>query len=130
MGAGETKRGLIGRLRAGLALAALDYIEPSLVVMDEFQRFREVLEHSYKPGTIESQLLGDNARVLLLSATPYKLFSLSCEDPEKNYRDFIKVLAFLYKVDMERDKASGSRALGEARMEVQALRKLLAERRR
>ena len=124
VGAGETKRGLIGRLRAGLALAALDYIEPSLVVMDEFQRFREVLEHSYKPGTIESQLLGDNARVLLLSATPYKLFSLSCEDPEKNYRDFIKVLAFLYKVDMERDKASA--AHGELQ-ELQAIHALFRE---
>jgi hypothetical protein len=37
------------------------------------------------------------ARVLLLSATPYKMYTLSHEsDEEEHYRDFLETLRFLF----------------------------------
>jgi energy-coupling factor transporter ATP-binding protein EcfA2 len=63
---------LVGRLRQALAKASVDALEPDLVILDEFQKFRELLAD---PDTSETAELAhamfsyDSARVLLLSAT-------------------------------------------------------------
>ena len=61
-----------------LARAAVRALEPDLVILDEFQRFRNLLDVT--TGDEAAELAHDfftqsDAHVLLLSATPYKPFT-------------------------------------------------------
>jgi hypothetical protein len=93
--------GTIGRLRRALAKASLQALEPDLIILDEFQRFRDLLQ---PPEASEAaQLAHDlfsykDARVLLLSATPYKPFTRASEE-EDHHRDFMQTIAFLANHD-------------------------------
>ena len=95
----ETAREIVGGLRQMLARAAAAALEPDLVILDEFQRFRDLLD----PRTGEAAELADyffrqpDAHVLLLSATPYKPFTFAEEAPPDggHYADFLKTLEFL-----------------------------------
>lgn len=96
----DRARGLTGDLRAALAKSGVDTLEPDLVILDEFQRFRHLLD--VNEGGEAAQLAHalfnhGRAKVLLLSATPYKPFSLAEEsrDGDDHYADLIKTLAFL-----------------------------------
>ena len=100
--AGQHKaaRRIIGSLRRMLARAAVHALEPDLVILDEFQRFRDLLD--VKTGGEAAELAHDlftqsDARVLLLSATPYKPFTYAEETAEGggHYEDFLKTLGFL-----------------------------------
>ena len=73
-------RQIVGGLRRMLARAAVEALEPDLVILDEFQRFRDLLD--VKTGGEAAELAHEffnqsDARVLLLSATPYKPFTYS-----------------------------------------------------
>ena len=86
---------LIGEMRKALALASLDYLAPDLVIMDEFQRFKQVLKQSRDSDSLEAKLLSNSkAKVLILSATPYKMFTLQHET-EDHHKDFLDTFAFL-----------------------------------
>jgi hypothetical protein len=95
----DTARALTGKLRTALATAGVEVLEPNLIILDEFQRFRELLD----PGASEAAELAHHlfrypkARVLLLSATPYKPFTFAEESSsgEHHYEDFRRVLRFL-----------------------------------
>jgi hypothetical protein len=96
----ERASDLIGRFRTELARASVHALEPDLIVLDEFQRFRDLLDPA---STSESADLArtlfefGDARVLLLSATPIKAFTLA-EDAaagEDHERDLRKILDFL-----------------------------------
>ena len=74
--------------------------KPDLVILDEFQRFRHLLDR--QDGGPAAELAHDlfdhsDARVLLLSATPYKPFTYSEErlDGDDHQRDFLATLRFL-----------------------------------
>ena len=91
---------IVGALRRMLARAAVRALEPDLVILDEFQRFRTLLD--VKTGGEAAELAHDfftqsDAHVLLLSATPYKPFTYAEETAEGagHYEDFLKTLAFL-----------------------------------
>jgi len=91
---------LIGQLRSILARAGVRTLEPDLVILDEFQRFRHLLDVEQGGESAElARHLFDygQARVLLLSATPYKPFTLAEEAArgEDHHRDFRDVLRFL-----------------------------------
>ncbi len=93
-------RGIVGSLRRMLARAAVQALEPDLVILDEFQRFRDLLD--VKTGGEAAELAHafftqSDARVLLLSATPYKPFTYAEEtgDGGGHYEDFLKTLEFL-----------------------------------
>jgi hypothetical protein len=91
---------LIGELRGLLAASCLEALEPDLIILDEFQRFRTLLHGSDETANLARGLFeytdGETrARVLLLSATPYKMFSLADEDEDNHYRDFLETLVFL-----------------------------------
>lgn len=91
---------LIGSLRATLARASVDTLEPDLIILDEFQRFRHLLDPSNGgPAAELAHVLFEygEARVLLLSATPYKPFTYAEEsvDGDDHYRDFLRTLEFL-----------------------------------
>src|SRR5690606_4017336 len=90
---------LIGALRSLLAHVAVDQLEPDLVVLDEFQNFSALLRaEADDDGAQLARAVFDHprARVLLLSATPYKMYTLP-EEPggEDHYRDFTHTVSFL-----------------------------------
>ena len=93
-------RKVVGDLRRMLARAAVQALEPDLVILDEFQRFKDLLD--VKTGGEAAELADDffrqeDARVLLLSATPYKPFTYAEEAATgtDHYADFLKTLEFL-----------------------------------
>lgn len=93
-------RVLIGELRGSLARASIELLEPDLIILDEFQRFRGLVdvEDVSEAAELAQQLFGyRDAKVLLLSATPYKPYTLPEESAagEEHYRDFLGLLQFL-----------------------------------
>ena len=90
----------VSKLRRLLAHACLDALEPDLVVLDEFQRFRELLNPNTTSGELAQRLFEyedshTQVRTLLLSATPYKMYTLSHEADDDHYRDFLQTVDFL-----------------------------------
>ncbi len=86
---------LIGQLRGDLARAGVQTLEPDLVIVDEFQRFRDLLDPTTPAGELAHHLFDyEAARVLLLSATPYKPFTYGEEREECHERDFLATLGF------------------------------------
>ena len=97
---GRQRRQFISKLRRLLAHACLDALEPDLVVLDEFQRFRSLLDAQTESGELAKRLFEyedrhTKVRTLLLSATPYKMYTLSHESDEDHYRDFLQTVRFL-----------------------------------
>jgi hypothetical protein len=89
----------IGELRRLLARVCLATLEPDLIILDEFQRFKHLLEEKSEAGELARDLFdseaGQGARVLLLSATPYRGLSLHHETDDDHYGDFLALLRFL-----------------------------------
>ena len=94
----ELRYNLIGTLRSKLASVCLDALEPDLVILDEFQRFKYLLDGEDEASMLANALFAyPDVRVLLLSATPYKMFTLDQEhDEDDHYPDFIRTLNFLF----------------------------------
>lgn len=62
----------------------------------EFQRFKHIFDDTDPAGELARQLFDyDDVRVVLLSATPYKMYTLSDEQGEDHYADFLSTLSFL-----------------------------------
>ena len=94
----STHHNLIAKLRAALAKAGVETLEPDLIILDEFQRFRHLLdENSGEAAELAHALFNfSDAKVLLLSATPYKPFTNAESDgDESHYEDFMATLGFL-----------------------------------
>lgn len=90
------RRHLIGQLRHVLAEAGVETLQPDLIILDEFQRFRMLLDQGNPAGELAHFLFEyPNAKVLLLSATPYKPFTYAEERDEDHARDFMQTLGFL-----------------------------------
>jgi Helicase conserved C-terminal domain len=89
----------IGELRRLLARVCLATLEPDLIILDEFQRFKHLLEEDSEAGELARDLFeseaGQGSRVLLLSATPYRGLSLHHETDDDHYGDFLALLGFL-----------------------------------
>ena len=103
---------MVGRLRGTLASVCIEALEPDLIILDEFQRFRDLLDSSSPAARLTRQILdfqykqdapeaGLRARVLLLSATPYKMLTLYDDEGEDHYSDFLRTCAFLCEDDDE-----------------------------
>ena len=102
---------LIGKLRRLFAEISVGRLNPDLVIMDEFQRFRFLIENQDMDSklltdrflTDKSEDVQDLVRVLLLSATPYKLYSTPEEIQESgedsHYAEFMSVMKFLLEND-------------------------------
>ncbi|XYI02551.1 DEAD/DEAH box helicase [Sorangium sp. So ce1128] len=87
---------LVGDLRHRLAATCLHALEPDLVILDEFQRFRDLLDGGDEAATLARDLFSyPGVRVLLLSATPYKMLALDHEREDDHYPDFLRTLGFL-----------------------------------
>jgi hypothetical protein len=95
---------LTGTLRSLLARASVAALEPDLIILDEFQRFSHLLdiEKGGEAAELAHDLFEwDEARTLLLSATPYKPFTLVEEDAEgeDHYSSLMATLSFLCSGD-------------------------------
>jgi len=103
---------IIGELRRILAKICVKALSPNLIILDEFQRFAELLhDHDAElaPEKAAAAELaralfcyegddGSKARLLLLSATPYRMLTLNSDDPEEgdHYVDFLRTMRFLF----------------------------------
>ncbi len=105
----ELRYNLIGKLRSKLASECLFALEPDLVILDEFQRFKHLLDGDDDASKLATALFEyPDVRVLLLSATPYKMFTLDQEtDEDDHYPDFIRTLNFLFNDSDDVDKVQG-----------------------
>ncbi|PQO29010.1 DEAD/DEAH box helicase [Blastopirellula marina] len=106
---GRQRNKLIGDLRRLLAETCLHWLEPDLIILDEFQRFKHLMQGDSVDASEAAQLAehlfsfqqasddaATAARVLLLSATPYKMYTQNREtDSEDHYQDFQTTLDFL-----------------------------------
>lgn len=82
----------------------LSALEPNLVILDEFQRFKQLLDSENEVASLANALFKQtDVRVILLSATPYKMYTLDQESEEDDhYSDFIFMLKFLLNNDAEK----------------------------
>lgn len=91
---------LVVALRRVLIDACLGYLDADLFILDEFQRFRSLIDPNNEDE--ESKIARrvfqqDQSKVLLLSATPFKAFTgdLDHANGEDHFRDFRTVFSFL-----------------------------------
>jgi len=101
---------LIRALRNALKSVCIDYLEADLYILDEFQRFRELIDESSvsEAAEVAKLIFGrPDTKVLLLSATPFKAFNNGSDtgNGDDHYREFRTVLSFL----MENDPATLTR---------------------
>lgn len=100
----ESSNSILKRLRVMFAQISVGMLKPDLVIMDEFQRFKYLIDSDAEET--ENGMLAKTffktpkLKVLLLSATPYKLYSTIEEiedsnDPDEYYKEFIQVIDFL-----------------------------------
>lgn len=101
---------VIGKLRVLFAKISLDKLEPDLVIMDEFQRFKYLInsDPESETGMLANKFFNSaKVRMLLLSATPYKMYSTLEEIDEnqvdEHYSEFFDVMNFLNISQNEKD---------------------------
>lgn len=95
---------IVGELRSTLAEVCVESLEPDLVILDEFQRFSDLLHGDDDASRLARRLFAyrdervaqGDVRVLLLSATPYRMFT-SADEPggDGHYADLIQTIRFL-----------------------------------
>lgn len=107
----SARNALISKLRGKLSHACVDALQPDLIIMDEFQRFPDLLHGDSDAAHLARELFnygqgGDSpARTLLLSATPYRMLTLQGDAAEDgdHYSDFLETLNFLFGQARGRD---------------------------
>ena len=105
---------LIAHLRNALAASAIEELQPDLVIFDEFQRFQDLLERTddVAEQRVIGRLRGDEGdnppALLLLSATPYRLYSRRAEEgrPNAHRAEFFQLLRFLHGGTRQAEEAS------------------------
>jgi Helicase conserved C-terminal domain len=113
---------VVGELREILAGTCVRSLEPDLIILDEFQRFKHLLEGTDDSGRLARELFEysdetSEARVLLLSATPYKMYTLTDEaSDDDHYVDFLRTLRFLLANESRTEELD--QVLGEYRREM------------
>lgn len=101
-------------LRKMFAEISIELMDPDLVIMDEFQRFPELIKND---NYSETALLAnkffnakkrdnEKIKILLLSATPYKLYSTLEEIYENNqdehFKEFLQVMEFIFENNIDK----------------------------
>lgn len=93
-------------LRRALVECCIDYVDADLFILDEFQRFRALIdqtEESEEAKIAKNIFSRSCARILLLSATPFKAFTGADDEEtgEAHDRELLKVLSFLSRNDID-----------------------------
>ncbi len=92
---------MVGRLRKLMVDTCLSLLDADLFIMDEFQRYSQLIETKgqSEQTTIAQKVFGQSkAKVLMLSATPFKAYTNRYDERmgEQHYEEFVRVLQFLY----------------------------------
>jgi hypothetical protein len=104
----EGCRHLSRLLRECFVDCCLRYVNADLYILDEFQRFRDLIDEDSESEQSEIArrifTQGKKTRVLMLSATPFKAFTGQddAELGEDHYKDFRRVLKFLLSHEEDR----------------------------
>ena len=110
---------IIRKLRLLFSNISIESLKPDLVIMDEFQRYKFLI-NSNKNEQTELQLLAEkffksktDLKILLLSATPYKMYSTLDEiietdvnghNTDEHYEEFENVMKFLFNKNKDENK--------------------------
>lgn len=105
---------LIGELRYVLATTCIYALKPDIIILDEFQRFKSLLKDDDPMSKLAQDMFNykdpDKAvptKVLLLSATPYKMYTMHHESEEEDhYKDFLTTLSFLFNSEERTEEFS------------------------
>lgn len=92
---------LVRELKDTLSEVCVEYIDADIYILDEFQRFKDLVNRESKSeaAKIARRIFEkDKARILLLSATPFKAYTgdSSWESGEAHYKEFRTILSFLF----------------------------------
>jgi len=105
----EGPKKLLGTLRALLTEVCLTFIEADLFILDEFQKFKDLIavkeSHKSDASIIANRVFNiPKAKVLLLSATPFKPYTTTTEAAfdEDHHKEFKDVLNFLFNNDQDK----------------------------
>lgn len=102
----EQQKELIGEVRRIMAIVGIAALRPDLVVLDEFQRFKDLLqperedfaaELAHRLFDYEDPETGRATRTLLLSATPYRMYTTADQIDGDHYEDFLATCSFLFQ---------------------------------
>ncbi len=112
----DGQREVIKLLRVVLAKTGLGRVRPDLVILDEFQRYRDILGPEGPSAIARWMLRRDGPAVLLLSATPYRMYGDGGADlwdaGTSHHADFYGLVEWLF---------GGGRRGARARDEVETL---------
>jgi len=102
-------RRIIGGLRKLLASVCVEYLKPDLIIMDEFQRFKYLIDLDDESDVkliTESLFTNSKIKILLLSATPYKMYALQSdeEDGESHFEEFKFIVDFLLNDEAKKNE--------------------------
>ena len=109
----KPRRELIEEVRRIMATVGIAALQPDLVVLDEFQRFKDLLQPD--PANFAADLAhrlfnykdpktGRATRTLLLSATPYRMYTTGDEIDGDHYEDFLATCSFLLQDSARLDR--------------------------
>lgn len=120
---------LIGDLRIRLARICLKELQPDCIILDEFQRFKHLLHVESEESLLAQELFNykhpsdkeEPPRTILLSATPYKMYTMSEEaSVDDHYKDFLETVKFLHNNENSSDELK--KLLDEYRKELFRIR--------
>ena len=109
----------IGLMRKALAQAALDSAKPDLVILDEFQCYRELLDAGADNPLARQLLVGNDGGspppILLLSATPYRFYAERWENAAgvAPHVELFDLVAFLGGPDVRSEAEALFRRFGD-----------------
>ena len=101
----EPRKELIGEVRRIMATVGIAALQPDLVILDEFQRFKDLLQPDRSNfAAVMAHRMFDYTdpktrrptRTLLLSATPYRMYTTGDELDSDHYEDFLNTCSFLF----------------------------------
>lgn len=120
----EASDHIVRELKNTLSEVCVEYIDADIYILDEFQRFKELVDQGSESEVAEIArriFSKEKARILLLSATPFKAYTGDSpwESGEEHYKEFRTILNFLCNGDKN--------ALGNYETHRQALFKQLLE---
>jgi len=114
------KNRLLSLLRRILTEISLEYIDADLYILDEFQKFKDLIETEGKDfaelteaAAIAKKIFDKKeSKVLMLSATPFKQYTTRYEDEneEEHFKEFKTVLRFLIANDSELERFTEHRS--------------------
>ena len=106
----DQRNRFIVELRRALATVGIEALQPDLVILDEFQRFRALLDPTNQTWATRlahelfdyrEPTTGRETRTLLLSATPYRPYTtVNDAEGDTHFEDFVLTAKFLLRDDL------------------------------